>query len=71
MQKLRGFTGTSRKWALNEEDLITILSTFSTSSLDDLLIIMIIFMGFHALLHLWEMTQSDNEHKQTFKKLML
>jgi len=50
---------------------VTILTTFSTGSLNDLLIIVIIFMGFHALLHLGEMTQSNNEHKRSFKKLML
>jgi len=50
MKKLHGFTGTARKCALNEEDLIRILMSFSMELLDDILFITIIFTGFHALL---------------------
>src|SRR5882724_13150213 len=71
MKKLCGFTSTARKRALNEEDLIRILTSFSTELLDDLLFITIIFTGFHTLLRLGEMTQSDTVLKCTSKKLSL
>jgi len=71
MRKLRGFTGMSRKHALDEEDLITILNKFPICSLDDLVMIAIVFTGFHALLRLGEMTQPDNVEKRTFRKMSL
>jgi len=51
--------GTTQKHALNKDDLISILMTLSMDLLDDLLFITIIFTGFHTLLQLGEMTQSD------------
>ena len=71
MKKLHGFTGTARKRALNEEDLIRILTSFSTESLDDLLFVTIIFTKFHTLLRLGEMMHSDTVLKRTSKKLSL
>jgi len=71
MKKLHGFTGTARKCTLNKEDLIRILMSFSMESLDDLLFVTIIFTGFHALLQLGEMMESDMVLKCTSKKLSL
>jgi len=59
------------KWALNEEDLISILATFLMDLLDDLLFVAIVFTSFHALLQLGEMIQSDTVLKRMSRKLSL
>ena len=71
MRKLRGYTGTTQKCTLTEDDLVTILATFSSGTLDDILIIAIILTGFCTFLHLGKMTQSDNKQKWAFRKLTL
>jgi len=71
IRKLRGFTGTSRKRALTEDDLNLILTSFNSADLDDLLLVSIVFTGFHGLMHLGELTISDNEAKRSFLKAIL
>src|SRR5882672_12588950 len=54
-----------------EDDLLIVLSKFPSRDLDDLLMVAIIFTGFHALMHLGEMTESDNDAKWSFLKTIL
>jgi len=71
MRKLRGFTGITRKRALTEDDLLVVLTKFTSHNLDDLLMVAIIFTGFHALMRLGEMMESDNDAKWSFLKTIL
>src|SRR5882724_9338012 len=71
MKKLRGFTGTHRKCALTEDDLLTLLDKFDSQDLNDLLFISIVFSSFHALLRLGETTQPDSLSKRSFRKVNL
>jgi len=48
--------------------LYAIVTHFSSGSLDDLLLIAIIFSSFHMLLKLGESTQPDTEFKHSFRK---
>ena len=48
-----------------------ILTTFASGELDDLLTTSIIFTGFHALMHLGELTLLDNDAKRSFLKTIL
>ena len=60
----------SHKCALSEDDLL-ILTTFNSSHLDDLLMVSIVFTGFHGLMRLGELTLVDNEAKHSFLKAIL
>ena len=71
IHKLCRFTGTSHKRVLTEDDLNLNLMSFNSSNLDDLLMVSIIFTGFHSLMHLGELTVSDNEAKCSFLKAIL
>ena len=71
MRKLRGFTGTQRKRALTEDDLLVLLMTYNSEDLDDLLFIAIMFSSFHALLRLGETTQPDSRSKRSSWKTTL
>src|SRR5882724_5089041 len=54
-----------------EDDLDLILMSFNSPDLDDLLLVSIIFMGFHSLMCFGELTVSDNEAKRSFLKAIL
>jgi len=71
MRKLRGFMGMQCKRALTKDDLITLLSSFDPTDLDDLVFISIVLSSFHALLHLSEITQPDSHLKHSFRKTTL
>ena len=61
----------THKHALTEENLRVILDKFNSQNLDDLLTIAIIFMGFHTLMHLGELTVPNNESKWSLLKTIL
>jgi len=71
MRNLRGFTGTYRKCALTEDNLLSLLDHFTSRNLDNLLFISIVFSSFHALLQLGETTQPDTPSKRLFRKVTL
>src|SRR5882724_5078912 len=71
MRKLWGFTGTTRKRALTNDDLVLLLDAFTSSDLDDLVFLVITFSSFHALLCLSESTQPDSPAKCSFRKIIL
>ena len=60
-----------QKRALTEDDLLSILSLFTSDNLDDLLMVTIIFTRFHTLLRLGEMTEADTDAKRSFLKTVL
>jgi len=70
MWELQGFR-MMHKCVLTEDDLLVILTIFTSGSLHNLLTISIIFTGCHALMHLGESTLPDNEAKWMFLKTIL
>jgi len=71
MMKLRGYTGTHRKRALTKDDLMSLLNTFTSPDLDNLVFLAIFFSSFHAFLRLGELTQADSQEKHSFRKIAL
>ncbi|KIJ36429.1 hypothetical protein M422DRAFT_98501, partial [Sphaerobolus stellatus SS14] len=72
MKKLHGLQATSRKHALNREDLIHIISHLpSVLSHECLLFVAMLLTGFYGLLCLGELTFPDSTHKRSSKKLTL
>ena len=57
--------------ALTSDDLHSLMSCISPNGLDNLLLMVIVFTAFHALLRLGEITQSDNVHHHSSMKVTM
>jgi hypothetical protein len=71
MKKLRGGGSPNRKRPLSEDDLCTLFARHGMGNYDNKLFLAMTLTGFHELMRLVELTQSDNKAKRSFSKLSL
>ncbi|KAF8585598.1 hypothetical protein K439DRAFT_1255550, partial [Ramaria rubella] len=71
MKKLRGAHPPARKWPISDSDLLCLLDHYASPSYDNLLFIMMLLTGFHALLRTAEFTQPESLSKQDSRKCVL
>ena len=69
MKKMWGNITVKRKRALTSFNLKVLFDCYNSGKHDGILFLMIALTGFHALLHLGEMTQPDTKLKHLYKKL--